>query len=76
MILQSLDELESELQRGEFHPVYLILGPEQYQCDQAVSLLKSIIELEARAFDYSEFQAGEASVDEIIKAAGTFPMVS
>ena len=76
MILQSLDELESELQQGKFHPVYLVVGPERYQCDQALNLLKNIVKPEARAFDYSEFQAGEASVDEIIEAAGTFPMIS
>jgi DNA polymerase III subunit delta len=76
MILQSLEALESDLQK-ELRPVYLVLGPEIYQCQSAIVLLKKhALSSDAAAFDYSEFNAGEASVDEIMEAAGTFPMVS
>ena len=77
MILQSLEELEQELRKGVFRTTYLILGPEQYQCRQAVTLLKgSVLEPEMLAFDYSEFVGGETPVDEIIEAVNTFPMAS
>jgi DNA polymerase III subunit delta len=77
LILQNLDDLESKLSKGEFRPVYLILGPEQYQCRQAISLLKrKALTPEAQAFDYAEFTAGENRVDEIMEAANTFPMIS
>jgi DNA polymerase III subunit delta len=76
VILQSLEELESDLKR-ELHPVYLVLGPEIYQCRSAIALLKNYaLSPDSAAFDYSEFTAGEASVDEMMEAAGTFPMVS
>jgi DNA polymerase III subunit delta len=77
LILQSLEDLESELRNGRFRPVYLILGPEQYLCRRAINLLKSqAINADSAVFDYSEFVAGEASVDEMIEAASTFPMIS
>lgn len=77
MIIQSLEELESELAGEQHRPAYLILGPEHYQCRQAVELLKkALLTPDALAFDYSEFTAGEVAVDEIIEAAKTFPMIS
>jgi DNA polymerase III subunit delta len=73
----NLDAFESELRNGKFRSVYLILGPEQYQCRQAIALLKSlVVNSEAMAFDYTEFVAGEASMDEVIEVASTFPMAS
>ena len=63
MILQSLEELEIKLGNEELRPVYLILGPEQYQCRLAINLIRSkAISPGSEAFDYSEFAAGEASV--------------
>ena len=77
MILQSLQELERDLKANDLRQVYLILGPEQYQCRSALDLLKNkAFQAESSAFDYSEFKAGEASMDEIIESANTFPMLA
>jgi DNA polymerase-3 subunit delta len=77
LILESLEELERELKSGKIRPVYLILGPEDYLCDLAIDLLKQyLLDAESVAFDYAEFIAGEASVDQMIEAVNTFPMVS
>jgi DNA polymerase III subunit delta len=74
--VQSLEELESDLQ-NELRPVYLVLGPEHYHCRLALSLLKQhALSPGAEAFDYSEFDAGNASAADIMEAAGTFPMIS
>ena len=76
MILQSLEELESDLRR-DLRPVYLVLGPENYLCRMAIVLLKKYaLSPDSAAFDYSEFGAGDATVDAILQSAGTFPMVS
>jgi DNA polymerase-3 subunit delta len=76
VILQSLEELENDL-RDRWRSVYLILGAEQYQCRSAIALLKSkAMPADAVVFDYSEFTVGDASVDEILEAANTFPMAS
>jgi DNA polymerase-3 subunit delta len=75
--MQTLHELENDLKTAGLRSIYLILGPEQYQCRQALSLLKKkALTPESCAFDYSEFCAGEDSIDEIIKSANTYPMLS
>jgi DNA polymerase-3 subunit delta len=77
LTLQNLEQLERELQEGVFRPVYVILGPEDYLCRQAIDLLKrSLIRPDALAFDYAEFVADETPVDQIIEAVNTFPMIS
>jgi len=77
VILQSPEELEIDLRNKGWRNVYLILGPEQYYCRLAVHLLKrNALSPGSEAFDYSEFIAGNATVDKIIEAVSTFPMVS
>jgi DNA polymerase-3 subunit delta len=77
LILQNLQELERDVKANDLRPVYLILGPEQYQSRIAIDVLKSrALNAESAAFDYSEFKAGEASMDEVIESANTFPMLS
>jgi DNA polymerase III subunit delta len=76
VLLQRIVDLENELSKG-IEKVYLILGPEEYQCRSAVSLLKStLLNQDSYAFDYSEFTTGEVSMDQIIEAVNTFPMIS
>lgn len=77
MIVQSLEDLERDLRKNGVRPIYLIRGSEQYQYRSAIQLLKTTaISADAEAFDYSEFLAADASVEEILEAATTFPMVS
>jgi DNA polymerase-3 subunit delta len=77
LILQNLEELENDLRRNGLRPVYLILGPEQYQCNRALNLLRSkAVAPDSGAFDYSEFTGGDTSIDEIVESANTFPMLS
>jgi DNA polymerase-3 subunit delta len=76
MLLQTLEELERDL-ASAIRPVYLVLGPEEYLCDQALAILKNrIIKPDAADFDYSVFTAGDAHVAEILEAARIYPMLS
>jgi DNA polymerase III subunit delta len=77
LIIQTLEELEDSIRGDASRIVYLILGPELYLCQLAVDLFRArFIEADAAAFDYAEFSADEASVDQILEAANTFPMIS
>jgi DNA polymerase-3 subunit delta len=77
LILENLQELERDVKANDLRPVYLILGPEQYESRRAVDLLKSkALNAESNVFDYSEFKAGDSSMDEVIESANTFPMLS
>jgi DNA polymerase-3 subunit delta len=73
---KTLEELERCLQNASIR-ILLIMGPELYQCDLALDLIKhAVLEDAAMAFDFSEFHAQEDSADRIIEAANTFPMMS
>jgi DNA polymerase-3 subunit delta len=77
LIIQNLEELERDLKANDLRSVYLILGSEVYQSRRAVDLLKSkALNQESLVFDYSEYKAGDASIDEILESANTFPMIS
>jgi DNA polymerase-3 subunit delta len=76
MIFQSLEELEKDL-RKSIANVYLLLGPEEYQCEKAYNLLRAaILSPEGMDFDSSVFVADQISVHEILGSANIFPMIS
>ncbi len=73
----TLEELEKELERRVHHPVYLLLGPEVFLRQRAVTLLRKILLGEGSlALNYSEFSAGDTPIQEILATANTFPMLS
>jgi DNA polymerase III subunit delta len=77
LILHAIDELDRELQIHSESNIFLVTGSEEYLCRQALYLIQHRVVSEAvRAFDYSEFDAREASPGEIREAANTFPMIS
>jgi DNA polymerase III subunit delta len=76
MIFQSLEELEKDLQKS-IECVYLLLGPEEYQCDKAYNLLRqNILTPEGVDFDCSVFIADQIPINEIIGSANIYPMIS
>lgn len=77
MILQNVEELESTLRSDSAERVYLILGPELFLCRMALDMMRNrLISPESMVFDYAEFSAGDTTVDQILEAANTFPMMS
>lgn len=77
MIVQSPDELEKSLSRDASRQVYLILGPELYQCQRALDMVKSkFLSPDSMAFDYAELSGGVATANQILEAANTFPVIS
>ena len=77
MILKNLEELKRNLHRDKLEPVYVLLGPDRYQCRLALDILKqSILAPETISFDLTEFVGGEAQIDEVIESVNTFPMMS
>jgi DNA polymerase-3 subunit delta len=77
VIFQNLEDLEGDLKKCGLRSVYVILGPELFQCQSAIRLIKSqAVTPESESFDYSEYAAGDTSIDEMLAAANTFPMMS
>ena len=73
----TLEELERELSRKIENPVYLLLGPEEFLRQRALTLLKrNLLEESSLALNYSDFDPRDTPIREILAAANTFPMLS
>jgi DNA polymerase III subunit delta len=71
------DSLNQQLKSGDIQPVYLLLGPEVYQRDRTVKLIrKTLLPIESLGFDYAEFPGKTTPMAHIIEAVNTFPMLS
>ena len=76
MSLMTPDELERELERKQLHPVYLLLGPEEYLRSRTVRMLKdAVLTPEAAVFNYAEFAASSEPLGEMLEILNTFPMM-
>ena len=73
----TLAELEKELARGALRPVYLLLGPEEFLRKRALQAIRSTaLKGDASVLNYSEFSAKSDSVQDVLAAASTLPMMS
>ncbi|MBZ5496798.1 MAG: DNA polymerase III subunit delta [Acidobacteriia bacterium] len=71
------DELDFDLDRGRFCPVYFFLGKEEYLLRTAISTLKAkAIAPEALAFNFVECSGRSTEGAKIVEEANTFPMMS
>jgi DNA polymerase-3 subunit delta len=72
----TFDELEFDLDRGRLHPVYLLLGPEEYLLRLAISSLKAkAMPPEAQAFNLVQGSAREMPAAKIVHEANSFPLM-
>jgi DNA polymerase-3 subunit delta len=72
----TFDELEFDLERGRLHPVYLLLGPEEYLLRLAISALKAkAMPPEAQAFNLVQCSAREVPAAKIVHEANSFPLM-
>lgn len=77
MILQTLEALEKDLQSSQGRSYYLVLGPEQYLCREAVEIIKrKVLKPESAAFDYCAYSTQDTPIEKIFETANTFPMLS
>ena len=77
MPVLTFDELDAELSRGKFRPVYLLYGPEEYLLRRAVtSLRERAVAAEARAFNYREFSGASGDARRVLEEARTFPLMA
>jgi len=70
-------ELEKELKSGKIRPVYLVAGEERFLIEQVVRSLRARCVDPAMAdFNEDAMVAGESSVDRVLSAARTVPMMA
>src|SRR5215471_17284013 len=67
----------AQAKRGQLLPVYVVTGEERFLRDQVVGAIReSALGGGVAAFNEDKFSAGEASVDRVVSAAKTVPMMA
>lgn len=67
----------SDIRKGVFSPVYLLMGPESYYIDMIVeNIEKYAIPEEDRDFNYSVFYGNDADIDYVVGVAQQFPVMA
>ena len=70
-------ELISNIQRGEYAPVYLLMGDEDYYIDRIVDALEaSVVPEEERDFNSATYYGADTDVMQVISRAQQFPLMS
>lgn len=65
------------IRKGEFSPVYLLMGEESYYLDRIVDALEENVVDEAdRDFNYQQFFGAEADIEQVIGSAKQFPVMA
>lgn len=66
-----------EAREGALRPVYLVVGEERYLVDEVVGALReAALSGGVAGFNEDKFTAGEASIESVVGAATTAPMMS
>lgn len=78
MSVLTYEELRRDLERRSFHPVYLLLGPDEYQRRCALLDIKSALLKEGIALDFNweEFSGPVATPARILNSLRTLPVMS
>lgn len=74
--MNEVSSIQNAILKGEFAPVYLLMGEEPYFIDQISNLLlERVVEESARDFDSTIFYGKETHPDQILEAAKRYPML-
>lgn len=77
MAAKSLADIQADIQRRRFAPLYLLQGEEPYFIDQLTELLeKSVLPESERSFNQTVLYGKDVSVEDIIACARRYPMMS
>lgn len=67
----------SDIKKGKFAPVYILMGEESYYIDRIVEELdKHVIAEEDKEFDQTVFYGSDTSADVVKEALGRFPLMA
>ncbi|MGC6479743.1 MAG: DNA polymerase III subunit delta [Flavobacteriaceae bacterium] len=75
--MQTYETIINQIQKGQFSPIYLLMGEEPYFIDQVEAALEAQLADEAsKAFDYTLVYGKEAKIPELLEVAKRYPMLS
>ena len=74
--MKDINQILSSIKKGDYAPVYLLMGTEPFFIDQVTKVLSShVVEEHARDFDSTIFYGKETLPEQIIETAKRFPMM-
>ena len=74
--MKDINQILSSIKKGDYAPVYLLMGTEPFFIDQVTKVLSShVVEEQARDFDSTIFYGKEILPEQIIETAKRFPMM-
>jgi DNA polymerase III subunit delta len=77
MTVLSPDGLRRELESGNFRPVYLVLGPDEYRSREMVRFIKSVaLDPATASFNFEESSAANTPAGDALQSARTLPMLA
>lgn len=70
-------EILASIKKGEYAPVYILMGEEDYYIDMIMDALEaSVVAEEDKDFDFNLFYGVDADMDSVVAAAQQLPMMS
>ena len=74
--MKDINQILSSIKKGDYAPVYLLMGTEPFFIDQVTKTLSShVVEEHAQDFDSTIFYGKETLPEQIIETAKRFPMM-
>ncbi len=74
--MKDINQILSLIRKGDYAPIYLLMGTEPFFIDQVTKVLSdNVVEEHARDFDSTIFYGKEALPEQIIETAKRFPMM-
>ena len=74
-VTPAYEDVVREIMNGKFHPVYCLMGEEEYYIDKIADLLlEKLLTPDEQAFNLFTFYGTEATADAVVSAARGFPM--
>ncbi|MDB2325611.1 DNA polymerase III subunit delta [Candidatus Arcticimaribacter forsetii] len=74
--MKDINQILSSIKKGDFAPVYLLMGSEPFFIDQVTKVLSThVVEEHAKDFDSTIFYGKESLPEQIIEIAKRFPMM-
>lgn len=76
MAKKSYTDIISDIKKGEYAPVYILMGEEDYYIDKIVeSLEKNVIEEEDKDFNYNLYYGVDADIDVVVTSCQQLPVM-
>ena len=75
--MESINQIVSDIQKGNIKPIYFLMGEESYYIDKIAGYIeKNVLSDEEKGFNQMVLYGRDVTIEEIISNAKRFPMMS